>query len=203
MVIEEKRYTIDEVFNLIGKEYLERNDARWKRKINITVDGFEVYPISLRYMTFYQKGTACACCGRQGTHFKLCGEPDTNRRHFNLYTDDGVLMTKDHIIPASKGGPDFVSNFQTMCEICNAEKGNSHPTIKVKYIVANNAYENKKTTFRDIKKAAKHMVLNYINPPAKDKNKIVDCSIAAVCGIQEALKTGSIYCGFYWSEEER
>lgn len=35
-----------------------------------------------------------------------------------------VLMTKDHIIPKSKGGADDISNYQTMCERCNEAKGN-------------------------------------------------------------------------------
>lgn len=33
-------------------------------------------------------------------------------------------MTKDHIIPKSKGGADDISNYQTMCERCNEAKGN-------------------------------------------------------------------------------
>ena len=36
-----------------------------------------------------------------------------------------VLMTKDHIIPVSKGGKNILSNYQTMCELCNLEKGNN------------------------------------------------------------------------------
>lgn len=48
--------------------------------------------------------------------------------HLNLYAIDEngkeVLMTKDHIIPKSKGGADDISNYQTMCERCNEAKGN-------------------------------------------------------------------------------
>ena len=122
----DKKYTIQEVFNLIGEEYLTRNsDSGRKYDNDVIVDGYSVRRTSLRYMTFYQKGVTCACCGRKGSYFKL--EPggskdDTNRRHFNLYAEDGVLMTKDHIIPKSKGGKNTVDNMQTMCAICNEKK---------------------------------------------------------------------------------
>lgn len=33
-----------------------------------------------------------------------------------------VLMTKDHIIPKSKGGANDISNYQTMCKRCNEAK---------------------------------------------------------------------------------
>lgn len=138
MIIEDKRYEIDEVFRMIGEEYLSLDTDKGKKNSDIVVDGFRVHPISLRYMTFYQKGTACAYCGKVGTHFKLCGDPDSQRRHFNLFADDGSLITKDHIVPKSKGGKDCVSNMQPMCKACNEEKGNYHPEIKVDYIAAFN-----------------------------------------------------------------
>jgi 5-methylcytosine-specific restriction endonuclease McrA len=34
-------------------------------------------------------------------------------------------MTKDHIVPKSKGGKDMLSNTQTMCVICNTKKGDT------------------------------------------------------------------------------
>lgn len=126
MIIEQRRYEISEVFNLIGKEHLTGDNDRFKSKTDMIVDGFNVRPVSLRYMTFYQKGTKCVCCGKEGTHFKLCGNETASRRHFNLFAEDGSLITKDHIIPKSKGGPNKVSNMQTMCEECNRKKGNSY-----------------------------------------------------------------------------
>ncbi len=44
----------------------------------------------------------------------------------NLAKDGMVLMTKDHIIPRSKGGPTTLENLQTMCSICNGKKGNTY-----------------------------------------------------------------------------
>lgn len=123
-VIEEKEYSVEETFNLLGRENLVLSETpKWpNKKTSIKVDGFNVYQQSLRYMTFYQKGVACCACGKEGTHFKLCGEEKSKRRHFNLYSDDGVLITKDHIFPRCKGGEDNVSNLQTMCIVCNNEK---------------------------------------------------------------------------------
>lgn len=39
--------------------------------------------------------------------------------------DNEVLMTKDHIIPKSKGGKNNLSNYQPMCCICNKQKDNN------------------------------------------------------------------------------
>ena len=48
--------------------------------------------------------------------------------HLNLYAvddnGDEILMTKDRILPRSKGGIDDISNYQTMCKLCNEAKGN-------------------------------------------------------------------------------
>ena len=48
--------------------------------------------------------------------------------HLNLYAvnDKGeeVLMTKDHILPKSLGGPDHLNNMQSMCKRCNENKSN-------------------------------------------------------------------------------
>jgi len=65
--------------------------------------------------------------------------------HFNLYAIEYVhvkgsnrrerryiLMTRDHIYPHSKGGPDSVDNSQTMCERCNVKKSDK---VDIKYIL--------------------------------------------------------------------
>jgi len=91
---------------------------------------FSVHMDSLRYATF-AKSLVCCSCGLVGSVMRLeysYHQQGHVRPHFNLYAlnpDNGtyVLMTKDHIIPVSKGGKDLESNLQTMCSPCNLKKG--------------------------------------------------------------------------------
>ena len=202
MVIEEKKYSINEVFDMIGEEYLTRDNDNWQHKSNMVVDGFNIRPISLRYMTFYQKGTKCVCCGKEGTHFKLCGEDGTDRRHFNLYADDGTLFTKDHIIPKSKGGMDRVSNLQTMCTDCNLAKGSKHTDIQFEYIVGRNAHDKKELSFRSLDKAALHLATHY-GGTKKNKNEAMKIGINTLIRLIDAIEYGNPYHGFVWTKEMR
>ena len=82
---------------------------------------------SLRYKTF-KKSLVCVVCGVEGTYFAKERFKPTERYHLNLYAIDKkgkeVLMTKDHIVPISKGGSHHLDNLQTMCFKCNMKKGN-------------------------------------------------------------------------------
>ena len=106
VVTEPKRYSIDEVFSLIGEDMLMEDHVDRRRAERMEVDGFSVRKMSLRYMTFYQKGTKCVTCGKEGTHFLLRGDKGSKVRHFELYD---------------------VSNLQTMCEPCNIAKCDKMP----------------------------------------------------------------------------
>lgn len=48
-----------------------------------------------------------------------------NDKHLSItfYIRGNIPLTKDHIIPVSKKGPDIIDNYQCMCQKCNAEKG--------------------------------------------------------------------------------
>lgn len=85
-----------------------------------------------RYLVF-QKSLKCGACGLEGIKFLLEMYGNTGNPHFNLYGfEDGVhvLMTKDHIIPKSKDGPNSLDNYITMCAICNNLKGNFDLTME-------------------------------------------------------------------------
>ena len=201
MIIEQKRYEIADVFNLIGEEFLNRNNDGGQSSSNIIVDGFDVHPISLRYMTFYQKGTRCVCCGKKGTHFKLCGDESTNRRHFNLYAEDGTLMTKDHILPKSKGGLNRVSNMQTMCTDCNSEKGSYCPGHEKEYIVGRNQ-EGKEIAFSSIEKAVYHLVNNHMKKK-HTKEEWARKAINITLQLLHVIETGEYYHNRIWTKEMR
>lgn len=78
---------------------------------------------SARY-TLFRSNRTCVQCGRTGTNMVLTAVHHHGKwtAHFNLHDDEGRLMTKDHIIPKSKGGPNSQSNYQTMCCKCNSRK---------------------------------------------------------------------------------
>lgn len=107
------------------KAFLNSNQEKFKNMYKINKD-------SLRYKTFFKDENSLSCvkCGLPGNVFGVTRveNPTGASFHFNLYhkTEDGklILITKDHIVPKSKGGKDYVYNLQTMCVDCNFNKGN-------------------------------------------------------------------------------
>lgn len=203
-------YSVDEVFALLGKDTLSKTDCVIKSD-SINVEGYLVYVDSWRYRTFYQKGTKCACCGKEGKFFKL--KPDSHNReraHFNLFTEDGILLTKDHIVPQSAGGCDCMDNFQTYCEECNRLKGSTIPndisdelrrTIKnpKNEIQAENLQTGKINQFVNIEQAAEWLCKQKINATNIKPKDIISRSVKTTIRLSIAIAGESEYYGFKWS----
>jgi hypothetical protein len=120
LIRKSKRYELDDVLPFVNLELVGGNDR-------ILFDGDLIKMHSERLKTFKIKGCNCIKCGIKGAYFhKERGHKD-ELYHLNLYgineKGEEVLMTKDHIIPKSKGGKDYIDNYQTMCCCCNTEKG--------------------------------------------------------------------------------
>ena len=94
-------------------------------RIELVGDDGEVYRVKIwdsQRIKLFFKSSDCVFCSRKGSYFLLeTHRPDQNP-HLNLYSEDDVLMTKDHIKPRSKGGKNEMSNYQTLCYECNQEK---------------------------------------------------------------------------------
>lgn len=118
-------YSIEQIRELT-KDVLFEED---KRNAKVELDGDIIKGNSQRYQTFFKKGIKCVCCGIEGKYFAKEKVSSDKSYHLNLYAIDEngneVLMTKDHILPKSKGGKDEIDNYQTMCIRCNEAKGNN------------------------------------------------------------------------------
>lgn len=86
-----------------------------------------------RYHIF-GKTPQCVCCGLRGNRMFLARYTNHDGKtgfHFRLYAETRdrkdsvphlVLLTKDHIVSREHGGKDEVSNYQTLCWLCNTVK---------------------------------------------------------------------------------
>lgn len=94
---------------------------------------YTVYQDHHRLTVFVQKGRRCVICGREGTLLLATQEihGKRNKLHVDLYTDDFILMTVDHIVPKTIGHKmgwtraqiEDILNKQPMCDPCNNKKG--------------------------------------------------------------------------------
>lgn len=116
-------FSPEEVFRSIRRKQKDI-DTRW-------IDDSGIWRVvsmdSDRYFVF-QNSLKCISCGLLGEFFLLQRlKKQGGRCHFNLYANvpGGLMMfTKDHIQPKSRGGKNHLSNYQTMCDQCNYNKGN-------------------------------------------------------------------------------
>ena len=123
-----------QIYEVLPFVQIDRNspNPRFRKYSGKTVD-----LSSIRLRMFATKGTVCVHCGLSGSYFWL--EKNKNvpghdaGYHLNLYgfnkSKIETMLTRDHIIPRSKGGKDILSNLQTLCYPCNAKKADKMPRV--------------------------------------------------------------------------
>jgi hypothetical protein len=116
-------YEVSEILKLTtveeSRRFFECNGIEYSVKMN-----------SERYEVF-KKSCTCIVCSLEGTKMILERHDETINPHFNLYGEEDselILFTKDHILPKSRGGKNELSNYNTMCVICNNIKSNFEVT---------------------------------------------------------------------------
>ena len=90
----------------------------------------------------------CVCCGIEATKFCL-GQSKDSGLHWDLYSEDDVALSLDHIQPKSKGGKNNLGNSQIMCTECNSLKANKPERI-IGYKMVLDACEDITLTIRHI-----------------------------------------------------
>lgn len=135
-----------------GKHRGEREDKYIELRVPNRAEPFIVKSSSYR-LELFRHDPRCVSCHRIGSIWLLQAHHKNDRPHLNLFHVEDkmsieeakilagnqwrsivnglIMLTKDHIIPTSKGGPTTWDNLQTMCSICNGAKGNSMPEKKV------------------------------------------------------------------------
>ncbi len=129
----------------VGRYYRVFVDGDW---INLSTENLHLFDI---------KGTTCVKCGIHGVFFakekrlELVDDPNVDF-HMSLYAfnkeGQEVLMTKDHIMPASCGGVSEMKNYQVMCEECNQEKSNK---VDEELLIVDGVNNFEKRTFMEEK----------------------------------------------------
>jgi len=101
------QYEIDELINLLKEkltsEMNARGDSFWKHR---AIDRDEISG-SIRYEVLKRARGRCECCG---------------------ISKDERPLDVDHIVPVSKRGKNDITNYQALCWLCNANKGNRDRT---------------------------------------------------------------------------
>jgi len=101
------QYEIDELINLLKEkltaEMNTRGDSFWKHR---ATDRDEISG-SIRYEVLKRARGRCECCG---------------------ISKDERPLDVDHIVPVSKRGKNDITNYQALCWLCNANKGNRDRT---------------------------------------------------------------------------
>ena len=128
-----------------------------------------------------------------------------------LSIEEGTLMTRDHILPKSKGGRDHISNMQTMCVDCNKAKGNTYNgdfPEKLRNIVAVNIDNPEKIMTYEDENFAIFQLLNRskVTQPVTNKNKLgskLRKTVEVTMTFLNCLNTEVPYHNYLWYTKDK
>ena len=122
------RYNIDYILSFVDL-YNQKSAASDDKKLKLyetVLEGGEILrPNSANMRLFKLRGVKCVSCGIEGKYFRGVVQQTDNRYYlclFALRDKKEVLMTKDHVLPKSRGGSNDLGNLQVMCVDCNNKK---------------------------------------------------------------------------------
>lgn len=87
-----------------------------------------------KYRFYCRKGLFCTKCGVKG-ELLVRAKPKNGNTAWFVCTEDLTILTKDHILPKSKGGSNRDHNLQILCYDCNQKKGSTDDKNFMKYPV--------------------------------------------------------------------
>lgn len=102
----------------------------FKKYAHYTIEEFDAarlpnVRLNTRMKRLIKLGPTCLFCAKQAKYI-VYGKPTWAQKHevTDLYTEDFIPLTIDHIHPTSRGGTNAVKNIQCLCYSCNSNKGN-------------------------------------------------------------------------------
>lgn len=118
------------ILDQFPSEDVDFHDQRFRHSHTAISESGQKIPFMGRLRLFKIKGITCLHCGIMGNELRyerhLKGPTGLHWNLYHVYEDgSAMMMTKDHIIPKSKGGPNHIDNYQILCQRCNGRKGDS------------------------------------------------------------------------------
>jgi hypothetical protein len=100
----------------------------------------QVWVKSYRVSTFKHQPLTCVRCGAQATHFELQFFPEQTQAKYAYgllpFSDNHEMLTVDHVVPRSMGGPSHSGNSQILCTSCNKRKDNDLSDVTPEFVRA-------------------------------------------------------------------
>ena len=115
------KWSVDEILPIV-KDNLNKDRMFLPPLFDNSIRHVGVSPRRIIFLT----QTHCVFCGEKLDHFRyyMSVRPNCVEYHLVGVTKDLRVLTIDHIIPKSLGGPNSLKNYQLACEVCNNVKGN-------------------------------------------------------------------------------